>query len=46
MRSGQHFRVIGKAEIIVRAEINDWPRFPAVIDHRARICAGEQLGLI
>src|SRR5690242_19178038 len=35
MRSGQHFRVIGKAKIIVRAKINNRPRFPSVVNNRA-----------
>ena len=46
MRGGQHFRVIGKAQIIVRAEIDHRPRLPCVIDHRARICGCEELRFI
>ena len=43
---GEHFRMIGKAEIVIGAEINYGARFAAVVDHRACICRGEELGLI
>ena len=41
-----HFGVICEAEIIVGAEIDDRSRLAVVIDHRARICGREELGLV
>ncbi len=46
MRGRKHLGVIGKAEIVIGAEINHRPRFATVVDHRAGICAGEEFRLI
>src|SRR5207244_12683639 len=46
VRGGKHFRVIGKAEIIIRTEIDHRAWFPAVVNHRARICTGEELRFV
>jgi hypothetical protein len=32
MRSGEHLRVIGKTEIIIGTEIDDWSRFAPIAD--------------
>src|SRR5437667_5932102 len=46
VRRDQHLGMIGKAEIIIRAEINHRPRFAAIADHRAGVCAGEEFRFI
>jgi len=46
MGNGQHLGMIGKAEIIVGAEINNRPRFSTIVNNGARICGGEELRFV
>ena len=46
VRGRDDFRMVGEAKIIIRAEINDRVRLPAVIQHRAHFRRSEHLWFV
>jgi hypothetical protein len=46
MRGRQYFRMIGKTEIIIGTKVDYGLWSAAISNHRAGVCAGEELRLI